>query len=202
MKKAMTIFYEVGSNIYVNLTNRCPNNCEWCVRNETDEMDGENSLWLAHEPSVAEAEEAFDRLDMSRYQSIVFCGFGEPTERLDDLLELAKYMKSKCSNPIRINTNGLADLQYGEPTAHKLAGIIDAVSISLNYPTEEEYTRMCHPKFGKEAYEALKRYAVDCKKYVPSVTMTVVDVIGPEKVEACRKICEELGVQYRVRTFI
>ncbi|MEE1353490.1 MAG: TIGR04100 family radical SAM protein [Acutalibacteraceae bacterium] len=202
MNKSMTIFYEVGNNIYVNITNRCPDSCEWCIRKETDEMDGENSLWLSHEPSLEEIEEAFDKLDLSKYGSIVFCGFGEPTERLDVLLESAKYMKSKCDLPIRINTNGLSDLIWGRPTAELLEGIIDEVSISLNYPTEEEYTRICHPKFGPEAYEAMKKFAVDCKEYVPKVIMTVVEVIGPEKVEACRKICEELGVNYRVRAYI
>ncbi len=202
MNRSMTIFYEVGNNIYINLTNRCNNACEWCVRNEQDEMDGENSLWLEHEPTLDEAKEAFDALDMEKYGSIVFCGFGEPTQRLEVLLDLARYMRSKTDKPIRLNTNGLADLAYGEPTAPKLEGLIDSVSISLNYPTAEEYNNICHPRYGIRSYQAMQDYAVSCKAYVPDVTMTVVDVIGEEKVEACRKICEDLGVNYRVRPYI
>ncbi|MBQ9066492.1 MAG: TIGR04100 family radical SAM protein [Clostridia bacterium] len=201
MRKAMTIFYEVGTNLYVNITNRCTCACEWCVRKETDDMDGEHSLWLEHEPSVEEIEAAFDQLDWNKYDAIVFCGFGEPTERLDVLLETAAYMKETSGKPIRINTNGLADLRYGESVAPRFQGIIDAVSISLNYPTEEEYTKFCHPQFGASAYEAMKQFAVSCKPYVPTVVMTVVDVIGEEKVEACRKIAADLGVDYRVRAY-
>ena len=94
MRKAMTILYEVYDNLYVNLTNRCPCNCTFCLRQTRDSMDAkQHSLWLEHEPTVDEVKDEFRKFDMSKYKELVFCGFGEPTERLDALLELAAFVK-------------------------------------------------------------------------------------------------------------
>ena len=143
-----------------------------------------------------------DSVDLSKYDEIVFCGYGEPTERLDDLLEVAKYIKSKSDIKIRINTNGLADLIWGEKTAPKLKGLIDTVSVSLNATNKEDYFKVVRPKFGIESYDAMLRFTKDCVDYVPNVVMTVVDVVtSPEQQELSRKICESIGATLRIRPF-
>lgn len=187
-------------NIYVNLTNRCSCACTFCLRN-TKEMAKSNSLWLDREPTVQEVIEEFEKYDLTQFNEITFCGFGEPLTRLDDLLEVAKYLKNRSGNPIRINTNGLADLIHKKKTAPLLKALIDTVSVSLNASTAEEYFRLTRSRFGIESYDAMLKYAVSCKEYVPNVVMTVVDCIGQEEIEACKRVCDTIEVPLRVRPF-
>ena len=198
----MTITYPVKNGIYVNMTNRCPCACTFCLRLNSDSVYGSEPLWLDREPTVKEVCDSIDTWDLSKYDEVVFCGYGEPTERLDDLLEVAKYIKSKSDIKIRINTNGLADLIWGEKTAPKLKGLIDTVSVSLNATNKEDYFKVVRPKFGIESYDAMLRFTKDCVDYVPNVVMTVVDVVtSPEQQEISRKICESIGATLRIRPF-
>lgn len=198
----MTILYQVKNSLYVNLTNRCPCACTFCLRHNGDGVFGSDSLWLEREPTLDEVLAEFRKHDLDAYDEIVFCGYGEPTERLDDLLKAAAYIRSVSQTPIRINTNGMADLIWQKPTAHLLKGLVDTVSISLNSPDKDEFYKLTRSKFGADSYDAMKQFAVDCKQYVPHVVMTIVDVVTtPEEQEACRKICEELGVTLRIRPF-
>ena len=191
----MTITYPVTTGLYVNITNRCPCACTFCIRNNADGAYGSDPLWLEHEPCL-------DTWDLAKYEEVVFCGFGEPTERLYDLLEVAKYIKSKSDIRIRINTNGLADLIWKQSTAPKLKGLIDAVSISLNATNKEDYLEVVRPKFGIESFDAMLQFTKDCTEYVPSVMMTVVDVVTTkEEQEKCREICESVGAIFRVRPY-
>ena len=133
---------------------------------------------------------------------MVFCGYGEPTERLDDLLKVAAYIKSKSSISIRINTNGLADFIWKERTAPKLKGLIDTVSVSLNATNKEDYFRLVRPKFGMDSFDAMIQFTKDCVDYVPNVVMTVVDVVtSPEEQERSRQICNSIGTRLRVRPY-
>jgi TatD family-associated radical SAM protein len=146
--------------------------------------------------------DSIDAWDLNNYSEIVFCGYGEPTERLYDLLEVAKYIKSKYDIKIRINTNGLADLIWNEATAPKLQGLIDCVSVSLNATNKEDYLKVVRPKFGIEAYDAMLKFTRDCTNYVPNVVMTVVDVVTTkEEQEICREICNSVGATLRVRPY-
>lgn len=188
-------------NIYVNLTNNCPCSCTFCLRN-TKEMAKSNSLWLDREPTVSEVTEEFEKYDLAAFNEIIFCGFGEPLTRIEDLLEVAKYLKNRRNDiKIRINTNGLADLVHKKKTAPMLKGFIDTVSISLNASNAEEYFRLTRSKFGIDSYDAMLKYAVSCKEYVPNVVMTVVDCIGQEEIDACQAVCDSIGVPLRVRRF-
>ena len=190
-----------NKNIYVNLTNNCPCSCTFCLRN-TKEMAKSNSLWLDREPTTQEVIGEFEKYDLTKFNEIIFCGFGEPLTRLDDLLEVAKYLKNRSSNtPIRINTNGLADLVHKKETAPLLKDLINTVSISLNASNAEEYFRLTRNKFGIESYDAMLKFAVSCKEYVPNVVMTVVDCIGQEEIDACQAVCDTIGVPLRVRPF-
>ena len=198
----MTITYPVKTGIYVNMTNRCPCACTFCLRHNGEGVYGSDSLWLDREPTVQEVCDSIDTWDLSKYNEIVFCGYGEPTERLYDLLEVAKYIKSKSDIKIRINTNGLADLIWNEKTALKLEGLIDTVSVSLNATNKEEYFKVVRPKFGIDSYDAMLNFTKDCSKYVPNVVMTVVDVVtSKEEQEICGKICESVGAILCVRPY-
>jgi len=188
-------------NIYVNLTNNCPCSCTFCLRN-TKEMAESNSLWLDTEPTVEEIIGEFEKYDLIQFNEIIFCGFGEPLTRLDDVLEVAKYLKNRSSStPIRVNTNGLADLIHKKETAPLLKDLINTVSISLNASNAEEYFRLTRNIFGIESYDAMLKFAANCKKYVPDVVMTIVDCIGQEEIEACQAVCDVIGVPLRVRPF-
>ena len=198
----MTITYAGRNGIYVNITNRCPCACTFCLRHHDDHVFNSGSLGLEREPTVKEICDSLDRWELEKYDEVVFCGYGEPTERLDDLLQVAAYLKEKSNIPIRINTNGLAELIAGEKVAHKLEGLIDCVSISLNATNKEDYLKLVRPKFGIESYDAMLTFTKDCTKYVPSVIMTVVDVVtSKEEQEESRKICESVGATFRVRPY-
>ena len=198
----MTIIYEGRNSLYINMTNRCPCACTFCLRHNKDHVFKANSLWLDREPTVKEVCDSLDDWELSKYDAVVFCGYGEPTERLDDLLEVASYIKSKGEINIRINTNGLSDLINGGKTAHKLKGLIDSVSISLNATNKDDYFKLVRPRFGVESYDAMLSFTKDCTEYVPEVVMTVVDVVtSKEEQELSRKICESVGATLRVRPY-
>lgn len=195
-----TILYEVHNNLYVNLTNQCPCACTFCLRQTRDHMENSGSLWLEHRPSFPEVMAEFEKFDMSKYEEVVFCGFGEPTEALDVLLETARFVKEKYGKPIRINTNGLGDLVNNKEVAPLFKGLIDTVSISLNTPDEEEYLKLVRPKFGAESYQAMLDFAKKCTGYVPHVVMTTVaTTLTAEEEERCAQICKEIGAAYRIR---
>ena len=192
-----------GKNIYVNMTNRCPCNCVFCLRQTKKMMEG-NSLWLKEgEPSVDQVMELFAPHDLSVINELIFCGYGEPLERIADVCEVIDRLKSKYPNlKVRVNTNGLANLVHGRDITPELAGRFDTVSISLNAPDAEEFLALTRSKFGIGSFEALQEFAVLAKRHVPNVVMTVVEkVMSEEKIELCRKLCNELGVTLRVRPF-
>lgn len=199
----MTATYRVGDGLYVNLTNKCPCACTFCIRQNGDGVYGSDSLWLEREPTADEVCASIEA-NLGDCTELVFCGYGEPTERLDVLLEVAARFKgTHPSTPIRVNTNGLSDLIAGEPTAHRFKGLVDTVSISLNAPTAEEYVALCRPKFGAAAYPALLKFAEEVKGFVKDVVLTVVDTasLTSEKEKACRRVAAEHGAPLRVRRF-
>lgn len=202
MKKSMTISYEVGNNLYLNFTNKCPCACTFCIRNSSDGAYGSDPLWLEHEPSLEEIWADLDKRDLAKYDEIVFCGFGEPTERLDTLLTVSRQLKTRPQCPkIRINTNGLGDLVNGRSIAAELCDTLDIVSVSLNAGTKDEYMKVTRPKFP-DAWEAMQKFTADCVNTGKAgVIMSVVDVIPTEQIEAARQVCESLGAQLRVRKF-
>ncbi|MCQ2417264.1 MAG: TIGR04100 family radical SAM protein [Oscillospiraceae bacterium] len=197
----MTILYPVGSHLYVNLTNQCPCACTFCIRQNGDGAYGSDSLWLEHAPSFEEVKEAFSRWNLADFTELVFCGYGEPTEALELLLDTAAYAKTLEGCPsVRLNTNGLSDLIHGTATAHRMHGLMDTVSISLNAGTKAEYMAVTRPKWDN-AFEAMQQFAVECKQYVPSVMFTVVDVISKEEIAAAQSLANQLGIPLRVRKY-
>ena len=135
-----------------------------------------------------------------RYQEVVFCGFGEPTEALDVLLGTARYIKEHFGKPIRINTNGLGNLINGKDILPLFPGLIDTLSISLNTPNADRYHELVRSRFGEQSFDAMLAFAREAVNYVPNVVMTTVaTTLTSEEEEQCRKICESIGAKYRIR---
>ena len=191
-------------NLYVNITNQCNCSCTFCLRN-MKHMAENSSLWLRDgEPSVEQVERELDAGPWDYIKEVVFCGFGEPTMRLDDLVTLLRYVKKTHPGmPTRLNTNGLAELQYGrDDIAAQFDGLLDTVSISLNASNAERYYELTRARFGVKSWEGMLTFAMHCKPYVPNVVLTVVDhVESDEEIAKCRQICEERGLTLRVRPY-
>ena len=192
-----TFVYQLGASLYINLTNRCSNSCTFCVRNSHDGME-DYELWLEREPSPEEVIALIP--DPKAYDEIVFCGFGEPTERLDAMTEITAYIKSKGGR-VRVNTNGQASLIAGVDVASRFAGV-DVVSISLNASNAKEYQSICRCKYGEAGFDAMLSFAKSVKEYVPEVVMSIVDVLPAEEQEACKRLCASIGIPLRIRQMI
>ena len=200
MEKKMEILYKVRNNLYINLTNRCPYSCTFCLRQKMDKVGESDTLWLLREPTAEEVIEEFKKWDVDSFHEIVFCGFGEPTEAFDVLKKVAEFIKSKYNKPIRLNTNGVGSLINKRNIAPELKGLIDTVSISLNNPDPEEYAKLVRSKYGVKSFQEMIDFAKECKKYVPNVVMSTVDTtISHEEEKKCKEICDKIGAEYRIR---
>lgn len=196
------ILYKVHDNLYVNLTNRCPCACTFCLRQTMDRVGESDSLWLKAEPDFETVAAEFGRFEMDAFREVVFCGFGEPTERFDLLLRVAKYVKETWGKPVRVNTNGLGALINGRDIAPELAGLVDTVSISLNTPDKDAYLKLVRPKFGEQSFDAMLSFAKECVRYVPNVVLTTVDTTLTKEQEArCAELCRAIGAKYRIRAW-
>ena len=202
MKKEMTITYTVDGALYINVTNRCTNNCEFCIRKNGDGAYGSDSLWLEREPTEREILDSVFSHDLASFSEVVFCGYGEPSIRLDTIVTVAKRIKEKYPIRVRINTNGHSTLYHGYDTAPLYEGAFDCVSISLNTPSPERYDEICHPRV-ENAHAGMLAFASEVKKYVPEVILSVVkDFITSDELEECRRIADSLGVYLKVRDYI
>lgn len=201
-----TISYAYEGALYVNLTNRCDCACVFCLRHNGHKGSiYADDLWLDHEPTREEALADLLSRDFSCYRELVFCGFGEPMFRTDDICWLVDALKQAVPAlpPVRINTNGHANLILGRDVCPELKGRIDTVSISLNAITAQEYVALCHPVQGEAAYQAMLDFARESKQYVPHVILTIVDKDKtPEEIQTCKDIARDLGVKLRIRSFI
>lgn len=196
------IIYTYKNKVYLNITNKCPCACTFCIRGQKDAIGNADSLWLNHNPSFEEVKDAIDNYDdVKTCEEIIFCGYGEPTNSFDVLIETAKYIRENLKIKTRVNTNGLGNLINERNITKELCGNVDAVSISLNCSDKEEYLEIVRPKFGIESFDAMLDFARECKKYTDNVALSVVDVIGEEEIAKCRKIAESLNIPLRVRKF-
>lgn len=199
-KTAMTISYELWGKLYLNITNKCPCACTFCLRQNDDGAYGSDPLWLEHQPTLEEVLDNLRGRDLSSYKEIIFCGYGEPTSELDILLETAQYIRGVCDVPIRLNTNGLANLIHGERVEARFEGLIDTVSISLNASDAQSYMEITRPKWKDvDCFGEMLSFAKEIKRYVPNVILTVVDVIGEEEIAKSQAIADSIGVTLRVR---
>ncbi|GAB6099736.1 hypothetical protein JCM16358_16150 [Halanaerocella petrolearia] len=192
----MTITYQLGDKLYINLTNRCSNDCKFCVRRIKDGV-GDYNLWLAEEPTASEVIEEI--VNAGQYQEIVFCGYGEPLMRVDTIVEISQYLKNNYPEvPIRINTNGQANLIHKENVLPNLAKVVDTISVSLNASNASKYQEVCQSDFGKDSFQAVIDFIKQANNLIPKVVVSVVDTSDID-VDACRKLAIKLGVEFRIR---
>ena len=195
----MTFLYPIEYSLYVNITNLCCCKCVFCVRDITDSVGGSDSLWLDHEPTIDELKAELEKFNLDEYEEVVFCGYGEPLMRINEVVEFANYIKTKKNIKIRVNTNGLADLIHKKKTAVLLKDAIDAVSISLNAPNEEVYLEVAKPAFGIKSFDAMLSFAKDCKTCIKEVCFSVVDEITDEEIRQSQELADSLDIPLRVR---
>ena len=197
----MMITYEFGKNLYVNTTNRCTCACEFCLRTTGDGVGTGTNLWLEREPTRDEILTDILSRDLNKYKELVFCGYGEPTFRWDDIAAVIDALRpQKPGVHIRIDTNGHGSHINGRDIAPEMKGRIDTVSVSLNRETAAAYDAIVHPNFPG-AFDAMCGFTRRCAAEGVDVMMTVVDNMPKEEIEACRKLCEELGARFRVRAY-
>ncbi len=194
------ILYTYKNQVYANITNRCDCSCTFCVRSLKDAVGDSETLWHRTEPTLAEIKKAIDSFDFSAYSELVYCGYGEPTCALDNLLKSAAYVKERYPVAIRLNTNGLGNLYHGRNIVPELAQVIDSVSISLNAPTAEKYQAVTRPQF-ENAYPALLEFAALSQASFRHTQLSIVDVLPADEIAACRKIADERGICLKVRKY-
>ncbi len=196
------IVYTLEGGTYFNITNKCPCDCAFCIRSKGEAVGEAKRLWFDKEPDFEEIKSAIDAYDFTDVETAVFCGYGEPTSALDNLIKTAEYVKSvKPDIKLRINTNGLSDLINGRSTAAEICKVIDIISVSLNETDSEKYDKITRNIFPGKAFDAMIKFTRDCVEQGNEVRMTVVDVISKEDIEKSREICESIGAKFIVRSF-
>ncbi len=196
----MSIVYEYGSGLYLNITNRCPCSCIFCVRSKTDALGDADTLWLSGEPSADEVMSELEKRNVPEYREVVFCGYGEPTERFDVLMDLAHRIKDRWGVRIRVDTNGMGSLINGSDIVPELASVVDAVSISLNAPDEASYLEVTRNRFGPGCYQAMLDFITESKRFIGNVTVSVVSgYISQAQEYRCMEMANEMGVRFRSR---
>ncbi len=194
MKKD-TYVYEYGGGVYINPTNQCTNRCRFCLRNDRDGV-AEHDLWMEKEPSAVDI--ITDLKPFLPKKKITFCGFGEPMMRLDIIKAVSEFAKQNGIY-VKVNTNGQANLFYGRDILPELKGLVDGFSISLNASTATDYQAECQSIYGEDAYPALLDFAKQSVALGFDTTLSVVDYLSENEIEACRKISDDIGAVFRVR---
>ncbi|MCL1904033.1 MAG: TatD family nuclease-associated radical SAM protein [Oscillospiraceae bacterium] len=195
----MNIFYRLGDKLYVNITNKCSCDCVFCIRKNGDSVGDADTLWLEHEPSFSEVSAAFARERIDNIEEIVFCGYGEPMERAEDVVLIAKFIKSKTTVPVRLNTNGLVKLINPDFDIARL-NIFDSISVSLNADNAEDYQKLTRTVFGEKSFDSMLGFAQDARAYT-NVAFTIVDTAGVD-IDKCKEISNKTSIPLRVRTLL
>ncbi len=194
------IIYTYKNQVYANITNKCDCACTFCVRSLKDAVGEAKTLWHEKDPDLDQIKAAIDSFDFSGYDEFVFCGYGEPTCALENLLKSAAYVKEKHNLKIRLNTNGLGNLYHKRDIIPELATVIDSVSISLNAPDAESYQKVTRPQF-ENAYEAMLDFAEECNHTLSHTQLSIVDVLPAEDIIKCQEIADSRGVFLKIRKY-
>ena len=194
------IIYTYKNQVYANITNKCDCACTFCVRSLKDAVGEAKTLWHEKDPSLEEIKAAIDAFDFTGYDEFVFCGYGEPTCALENLLASAAYVKENHNLKIRLNTNGLGNLYQKRNIIPELSTVIDSVSISLNAPDSESYRQVTRPQFDN-AYEATLDFAQECNHTLSHTQLSIVDVLPPEDIKKCQEIADSRGVFLKIRKY-
>ena len=190
-----TYVYEYNGKDYINLTNKCTNSCTFCIRNSHDGVGG-HELWLKKEPS---AKDVIELLKENK-RDVVFCGFGEPLIKLDEMKEIAEFVKS-YGGEVRVNTNGHANAYHKRNIVPEISHLVDIFSISLNHYDSENYENVCKSIYKDKAFDYMLDFAKECIKNGNKVILSALDIIGDEAIEKCSAIAGEIGAEFRKRYF-
>jgi len=190
-----TIAYPIDNRLYLSITDRCTLDCAFCPKTREDYHVRGYDLTMDHRPDVAEIIAAIG--DPSRYDEVVFCGYGEPTLRLKVLLEVAAYIKEHGGR-VRVNTDGLVNLVHKDDMLPEMAKVVDSLSVSLNAQDEATYERHCRPNLPG-SYQAMLRFLEEAPRYIPDVPATAIEGLDGVDIAACQRLAESLGVRFRTR---
>lgn len=196
--------YLLEGKIYINLTNLCTNDCVFCIRAIKEDVVGANLFLDSEKVDVKEVKKQLDSFKPENYKEIVFCGYGEPILKLEELKEVANYIKEKYPHiKTRINTNGQGNLIYKRNIVPELVDLIDSVSISFNGENKAVYDAISLPKI-ENAYEGMKEFIKECVKNGIETTATIVTGYKDYAVdlESCKSQIEALGAKFRERPWL
>jgi TatD DNase family protein len=189
------VAYRLHGNCYINLTSRCTLRCRFCPKfNKNWEVQG-YPLRLRQDPSIAEILAAVG--NPADYNEVVFCGLGEPTLRLPELLQVAEVLKQAGAR-IRLNTDGLANWVYQRNIVPELVGRVDALSISLNAQDETTYNRHCRPP-ESGAFPEVLEFILHARELIPDITITAIDGLEGVDIAACEALAKRFNVKFRRR---
>jgi len=195
------IAYTLRGNIYVNVTSSCTNDCLFCPRRRFSNYLYGHNLSLETDPTPGEMADAVKRLaEEGEFTEIVYCGYGEPTCRLDAILETAAELRA-LGLPQRLNTNGQGNLLHKRNIIPELENVLDRVSVSLNAPDPETYQRLCKPDFGDRAFGAVVDFIEKAAASRMRCTVTALDYEGVD-LDACRRLAGKIpGAEFQVRHY-
>ncbi|KOR29812.1 radical SAM protein [Achromatium sp. WMS1] len=190
------ISYRIADRLYLSITDRCTLVCAFCPKTQGSKLVHDYDLTMQFRPNTEQIIAAID--DPINYEEIVFCGYGEPTLRLNTLLAVATYIKQHGGR-VRVNTDGLANLVHKKPVLPALGQWVDAVSVSLNAQNESIYQHHCQPNLPG-SYHAMLDFLRQAPKFIPNVTATAIDGLAGVDIKACEQLANSLGVKFRRRT--
>lgn len=190
------VSYQIDNNLYLSITDRCTLECAFCPKTQGDMTVKGYDLTFDHRPTAQEIIAAID--DPTKYNEVVFCGYGEPTMRLNVLLEVARDIKARGGR-VRVNTDGLSNLVHKHDTLPELGECVDALSVSLNAQNQVVYNRHCRPNLPG-SYEAMLAFLRAAPRYIKDVTATAIDGLEGVDIKACEAIAKEMGVKFLRRT--
>jgi TatD DNase family protein len=194
--------YPLGDALYLNLTSACTLACTFCPKIRDDDwVVAGFDLRLERNPGADEVWAAAERAGLAGREEIVFTGLGEPTRRLDVLLELSRRLVGAGVARVRVDTDGLASLREGRDVPPLLAAAgVSAVSVSLNAADAGTYARICPSRFGESAYDAVREFVRSAVRCIPDVAASAVALPGLSET-ACRAAAESLGARFRWRPY-
>lgn len=190
-----TLVYDIGNNRYINLCNKCTLRCHFCPKNHDEWQVHEHDLSLGKSPKSLDILAQLG--DVTHFDEIVFCGFGESTLRLKELLFIAAEIK-KRGGKTRLNTDGLANLVYGRNVLPDMAKVIDCLSISLNAQDESTYNKHCLPTLDN-SYQAVREFIELAPRYIKKVHVSAIDGLEGVDINACKIIVEAAGAEFKRR---
>ncbi len=199
--KNYKVVYPYKKNLYINLTNRCPVKCSYCIKYRWDWQFRGYNLFLPKEPSYEEIISELNKyMKKNQLKEVVFCGYGEPLLRANIVKKVALWVKKNFPNIIvRINTNGLSNITK-KNVLKELQFLVDVVSVSLNAHDSKTYNKLHETKI-KQPFKKILQFIRDCKKYIPKVIITTIR--HPEiDINKVKNIAKKLKVKFRTRKYL